>query len=89
MYEDIQKNKFKTGIIIAIFMAMIGVIIYAICYFFEYEEFAVIIAACVAILSTIATYYNCEKVVLNSAEIPEKHVKLIDNQKINDVEVII
>lgn len=83
MYEDIQKNKFKTGIIIAIFMAMIGVIIYAICYFFEYEEFAVIIAACVAILSTIATYYNCEKVVLNSVK--ARKATLQEDKKINDI----
>ena len=30
-----------------------------------------------------------QKIVLNNVEVPEKHVKLMDNQKINDVEIFI
>ena len=40
MYDDIRKNKIKTGIIVAIFMAMISCIIYSVCYMFGYSEYA-------------------------------------------------
>ena len=68
MYEDIRKNKIKTGIIIAIFMAIICLSVYGICYLFDFQEFAVIISAIIAIISTIVTYYNCDKVVLRSVK---------------------
>ena len=66
MYEDIRKNKIKTGIIVAIFTAIIGLAIYGICYLFDFQEYAIIISAIFAIISTITTYYNCDKVVLRS-----------------------
>lgn len=66
MYDDIKKNKFKTGIIVAIFMAMITCIIYSLCYMFGYSEYALIFALIFSIISTIATYYNCDKIVLAS-----------------------
>lgn len=66
MYDDIRKNKIKTGIIVAIFMAMISCIIYSICYLFGYSEYAMFFALIFSIISTIATYYNCDKIVLAS-----------------------
>lgn len=66
MYEDIRKNKIKTGIIISIFMIIICLAVYGICYLFDFQEFAVVISAIIAIISTITTYYNCDKVVLKS-----------------------
>lgn len=66
MYDDIRKNKFKTGIIVAIFMAMITCIIYFICYICGYSEYALMFALIFSIVSTIATYYNCDKIVLAS-----------------------
>ena len=68
MYEDIRKNKIKTGIIVAIFMLIICIAVYGICYLFDFQEFAVIISAIVAIISTIITYYNCDKAVLRSVK---------------------
>ncbi len=68
MYDDIRKNKIKTGIIVAIFMAMITCIIYAICYLFGYSEYALFFALLFSIISTIATYYNCDKIVLASVK---------------------
>lgn len=68
MYEDIRNNKIKTGIVVAIFMIMIALIIYSLCYLFEFQEFSIIIAGIVAIISTIATYYNCDKIVLKSVK---------------------
>ncbi len=66
MYDDIRKNKIKTGIIVAIFMAMISCIVYSICYIFGYSEYAMFFALVFSIISTIATYYNCDKIVLAS-----------------------
>lgn len=66
LYEDIRRNKFKTGIIISFFMLMITLSVYGICYICDFQEFAVVISAGIAIISTIATYYNCDKVVLRS-----------------------
>lgn len=66
MYDDIRKNKIKTRIIVAIFMAMISCIIYSVCYMFGYSEYAMFFALVFSIISTIATYYNCDKIVLAS-----------------------
>lgn len=66
MYDDIRKNKIKTGIIVVIFMAMISCIIYSLCYLLGYSEIALFVALIFSIISTIATYYNCDKIVLAS-----------------------
>lgn len=71
MYEDIKRNKFKTGIIVSIFLVMITLIIYYICNAFGYSEYALIIALLFSIISTIVTYYNCDKVVLASVKARE------------------
>lgn len=71
MYEDIKKNKIKSGIIVVIFMILIGLSIYGICYIFDLQEFAIGIAAIFAIISTITTYYNCDKIVLKSVSARE------------------
>ncbi len=68
MYEDINKNKFKTGVIVCIFLTMITLIIYYICNAFGYSEYSILIALIFSIISTIATYYNCDKVVLASVK---------------------
>lgn len=68
MYEDIQKNKLKTGIVVALFMVMVTLVIYAICYLFDFGEYAIFFALIFAIISTIATYFNCDKVVLASVK---------------------
>ena len=68
MYEDIRKNKMKTGIIVFGFLTMITLIIYYICNAFGYSEYSIIIALIFSIISTVATYYNCDKVVLASVK---------------------
>lgn len=68
MYEDIKKNKIKTGIIVFIFLTMITLIIYFLCYALDFSEYALFIALTFSIISTIATYYNCDKVVLASVQ---------------------
>ena len=68
MYEDIKKNKIKTGIIVAIFMCLVTVAIYTVCYLLDLGEIAIYIALIFSILSTVATYYNCDKIVLASVK---------------------
>lgn len=68
MYEDIRNNKIKTGIIVFIFLTIITLIIYYLCYALEFSEYALFIALAFSITSTIATYYNCDKVVLASVQ---------------------
>lgn len=68
MYDDIRKNKIKTGIIVFLFLTMITLLIYFICYILDLGEFAIIFALIFSIISTIATYYNCDKVVLASVK---------------------
>lgn len=66
MYEDIKKNKIKTGIVVTIFFALVTLAIYAVCYMLDLGEYAIFIAMAFSIISTIATYYNCDKIVLAS-----------------------
>jgi heat shock protein HtpX len=68
MYEDIRNNKIKTGVIVVGFLTMIALIIYFLCYAFDLSEYAMVIALIFSITSTIATYYNCDKVVLASVK---------------------
>lgn len=68
MYEDIKRNKIKTGMVVTIFMTLVMLAIYGICYYMDLGEFSIIIAMCFSILSTIATYYNCDKIVLASVK---------------------
>ena len=72
MYEDIKKNKIKTGVIVFSFLTMITFIIYFVCYMFDMSSYAAITIALVfSVISTIATYYNCDKIVLASVHARE------------------
>lgn len=66
MYEDIKKNKFKSGIIVTIFFLLVSLAIYSVCYLLDLGEYAIIFSMIFAIISTIVTYYNCDKLVLAS-----------------------
>lgn len=71
MYEDIKKNKIKTGAVVFVFLTMITLILYYLCYAFNFGEYAIVIALIFSIVSTIATYYNCDKIVLASVRARE------------------
>ncbi len=72
MYEDIKKNKRKTGVIVFGFLLMITLILYYVCYMFDLSSYvAITIALTFSIISTIATYYNCDKIVLASVRARE------------------
>ncbi len=64
MFEDIRKNKIKTGIIVSMFLLMITLIVYYICMAFELGSMSIVFALIVSIISTFASYYNCDKIVL-------------------------
>lgn len=65
MFQDIKKNKFKTGIVISVFIVIITLIVYYICNAFDLGYFSIIIALFFSILSAFITYYNCDKIVLS------------------------
>ena len=44
MYEDIKKNKIKTGVVVFAFLTMITLILYYLCYAFNFGEYAIVIA---------------------------------------------
>lgn len=64
MFEDIKKNKIKTGAIISIFILIITLIVYYICMAFEMGIVSIIIALTFSIISAFLSYYNCDKIVL-------------------------
>lgn len=82
MYEDIKRNKIKTGIIVSIFLVVIALIIYYICMAFDLGIFSIVIAMIFATLSTFGSYYYSDKIVLavNHARpaTPEENKQLIN-----------
>ena len=66
MYEDIKKNKIKTGCIVFTFLLVITLIIYYVWNALNFCEFSIVIALIFSMISTVATYYNCDKIVLAS-----------------------
>ena len=71
MYEDIKRNKVKTGVVVSIFLIMISFVIYYVCYALDLGELSLVIALIFSIGTTYATYYNCDKIVLASVRARE------------------
>ena len=65
MFEDIKKNKIKTGAIISIFIILITLIVYYICMAFDLGYMSISIALIFSIGSAYLSYYNCDKIVLS------------------------
>lgn len=65
MFQDIKKNKIKTGIVISIFILMITLIVYYICMAFDFGTYSIVFALIVSIISALASYWNCDKIVLS------------------------
>lgn len=65
MFENIRKNKIKTGAIISIFILIITLITYYICMAFDLGYISIIIALLFSIGSAFLSYYNCDKIVLS------------------------
>ena len=66
MFEDIKKNKIKSGIIVAGFILVVTLIIYYVCMALDFSgPTAIFIAMLFSIISTFASYYNSDKIILS------------------------
>lgn len=65
MFDMSKKNKRKSYFIICVFTIILSLIIYALCAYYELGFFGVVVAIAVAILTSWATYYNSDKIVLS------------------------
>ena len=65
MLRDIKKNKIKTGLIVSIFIVLITLIVYYVCYAFELGPISIVIALVVSIISAWSSYYFSDKIVLS------------------------
>lgn len=65
MFQDIKKNKIKTGAIISIFIIIITLIVYYICMAFDLGYMSILIALIFSVGSAFLSYYNCDKIVLS------------------------
>lgn len=82
MFENIKKNKIKTGAIISIFILIITLITYYICMAFDLGYMSIIIALIFSIGSAFLSYYNCDKIVLsmnNARPATEEEFKKLNN----------
>ena len=81
MFEDVRRNKMKTGFIVSLFIILVTLIVYYICIAFDFGSASIVIAMAFSILSAILTYYNCDKIVLASCKArpatPEEDHKII------------
>lgn len=65
MFEDIKRNKLKTGLIVSIFIVVITLILYYIGVYFKLGPISIVIALAFSIISAWASYYNSDKIVLS------------------------
>jgi len=66
MFEDIKKNKFKSGVIVFGFILVITLVIYYIAMALDFSgPFAIFIALTFSVLTTFASYYNSDKIILS------------------------
>lgn len=65
MFENIKKNKFQSGVIIAIFILVITLIVYYICNALKLGTMSIVIALIFSIASAWSSYYYSDKIVLS------------------------
>lgn len=65
MFESVRKNKFESGIIVAIFIVVITLIVYYICHALNLGTMSIIIALLFSIASAWGSYYYSDKIVLS------------------------
>lgn len=69
MFEDIKKNKVKSGFIVSGFLLIVTLVIYYICMALDFSgPTAIIIAMMFSIIATFASYYNSDKIILASCK---------------------
>lgn len=66
MFEDIKKNKIKSGIIVFGFILVVTLVIYYIAMALDFSgPMAIFIALTFSIISSFASYYNSDKIILS------------------------
>jgi len=66
MFEDIKRNKIKSGFIIAGFILIVTLILYYICMAFDFSgPAAILFALAFSIIASWASYYNSDKIILS------------------------
>lgn len=82
IFEDAKKNKRKTYGIVLGMTLLLTLIIYYICYSFNFGYLSIVIAFAFSIISSLISYFSCDKIVLslNKAKIAteEEYAKLND-----------
>lgn len=83
MFEDIKRNKIKTGIIVSIFILVLTLILYYICIAFDLGPISIVIALGFSILTSWSSYYYSDRIILslNKAR-PATHE---ENQKLVNI----
>ena len=64
MFEDIQKNKMKSWLIVLLFLVFISFIVYYICLALDLGPSSIVIAMIVSLASTWSSYYYSDSIVL-------------------------
>lgn len=64
MKQSVYKNKFKTALIVALITALLYLVIYFIADAMGYGHYAIAIAGAVSVISSLASYWNSDKMVL-------------------------
>lgn len=65
MFESVRKNKFESGIIVAIFIVVITLVVYYICHALNLGTMSIVIALIFSIASAWGSYYYSDKIVLS------------------------
>lgn len=82
MFEDIRRNKIKSWLIVLLFILVITLIIYYVCYALDFGPISIIIALVFSIASAWGSYYYSDKIVLslNNARpaTKEENLKLVN-----------
>ena len=83
MFQDIKKNKIKTGIIVSIFIIVLTLILYYICMVFDLGPISIVIALGFSILTSWSSYYYSDRIILSiNQSRPATHE---ENQKLVNI----
>lgn len=63
--RDVRKNKIESFFIVSIFMLIVMVGTYYVCLYFDFGPFSAIIALVFAAITSFASYYNSDKIILS------------------------
>jgi len=82
MFNDIKKNKIKSGFIVSIFILVITLIIYYICMDFNLGPVSIVFALTFSIITAFCSYYYSDKIILSISKArpatKEENLKLVN-----------